>query len=540
MSKLDKLKTCSTLGDVAALLGFKPKALSYLIYKQAPALRYRTFEIPKRSGGTRSIQAPYPALMKIQRRLASLLQDCEEEIHKVTGFHATQSHGFTRNRSIMTNAAGHKNKRHVLNCDLENFFGSINFGRIRGFFLKNKNYTLHPTVATTLAQIVCHNGQLPQGAPTSPVISNLIAQSLDSRLSKLAKTHSCYYTRYADDITFSTNLSSFPVKVASNDNLGATIIGKSLRRTIIESGFLENPKKTRLATKPLRQEVTGLVVNKKVATSAAYRRTTRAMTHSLITRGHFETEKKTKQPDGTILETKAIGSLECLQGRLGFINLVSEYNKSNQHAKHIKKTSPKPHHITADEIVYRNFLFYKTFYSPAIPLLLCEGKTDNTYIYYAIRRLFAQFSSLGNLKKDGTFVSRVKFHKNTKTTHRIMGLDGGSSNLASFIRNYGKWWDVNKHKCEHKAIVIIIDNDDGASAVRTAVKNVSGNEFPASASHCHITHNLYITQTPLTGANKKSAIEDLFKPETLNETLNGKKFHPEVNRPGFSRQSSAV
>jgi len=343
----------------------------------------------------------------------------------------------------------------------------------------------------------------------------------------LAKAHGCYYTRYVDDITLSTNLLSFPVKIATKDNLGAMTIGKSLRKTIIESGFRENRSKTRLATRPLRQEVTGLVVNKKVATSAVYRRTTRAMTHSLTTRGHYEKTTKTKQPDGTSLETKTIGSIDSLQGRLGFINSALEFNKCNQHAKYIRKITPKPHPTTADEIVYRNFLFYKTFYNPAMPLLLCEGKTDNTYIYYAIRRLFRQFSDLGNLNKDGAFVSRVKFHRNTKTTQRIMGLDGGSSNLASFIRNYDKWWSVNKHQCEHKAIIIVIDNDDGASTVRTAAKNVSGNDFPASASHCHVIHNLYITQTPLIGSGKKSAIEDLFKPETLNESLNGKTFHPE-------------
>ena len=94
-----------------------------------------------------------------------------------------------------------------------NFFPSINFGRVRGFFLKDKHFSLQPPVATVLAQIACFENELPQGSPCSPVISNLIGHVLDGRLARFAKTHKCTYSRYADDITFSTSRKDFPPEI---------------------------------------------------------------------------------------------------------------------------------------------------------------------------------------------------------------------------------------------------------------------------------------------------------------------------------------
>ncbi|MEB8486219.1 MULTISPECIES: reverse transcriptase domain-containing protein [Acidithiobacillus] len=136
MSRLAELKASTTLSDVAHLLGYKPKAVSYILYMLPTDQKYTTFEISKRNGGQRTINAPVEKLKVLQRRLADLLQDCLDEINNAKGLKDRTAHGFKRKLSIITNARQHRHRRWVFNVDLENFFPSINFGRIRGFFIK--------------------------------------------------------------------------------------------------------------------------------------------------------------------------------------------------------------------------------------------------------------------------------------------------------------------------------------------------------------------------------------------------------------------
>ena len=216
--------------------------------------------------------------MLVQRRVADILQDCVEEINKVKGLKDQISHGFKRKRSIVSNANKHRRKRYVFNVDLQDFFETINFGRVRGFFISDKNFALDPAVATVLAQIACHNNVLPQGSPCSPVISNLIGHVLDVALVKLASVSSCTYSRYADDLTFSTNERIFPASIAKReanppDKWEA---GDQLRAIVTRAGFTINQNKTRMQYRNSRQEVTGLVVNSKVNIRSDYRRSVRS------------------------------------------------------------------------------------------------------------------------------------------------------------------------------------------------------------------------------------------------------------------------
>jgi hypothetical protein len=184
MSKLKKLKDATSLSDLALILGMKPGMLSNQLYRKPKVALYKKFEIPKRHGGTREILAPESDLKLLQHRLSNNLQDCFAEINAAHG-HAEDennqgiSHGFKRYHTIMTNGRPHVGRRYVFNVDLHDFFGSINFGRVRGFFIKDKNFRLHPDVATVIAQIACHDNKLPQGSPCSPVISNLLGHSMD-------------------------------------------------------------------------------------------------------------------------------------------------------------------------------------------------------------------------------------------------------------------------------------------------------------------------------------------------------------------------
>ena len=221
MRKIDALRAVGTKSEFALLLGFKPAALTYLLYKLKPSTQYQSFTIPKKSGGTRTIYAPSERLKALQTSLSLLLQDCSEEIEKSwvgdSDSKSTLSHGFVRKRSIITNAMMHFHKKNVLNVDLENFFDSFNFGRVRGFFITNRNFCLNPDIATAIAQIACHDNKLPQGSPCSPVITNLITHVLDIRLAALAASHSCTYSRYADDLTFSTREKLFPPQIMKED-----------------------------------------------------------------------------------------------------------------------------------------------------------------------------------------------------------------------------------------------------------------------------------------------------------------------------------
>ena len=163
--------------------------------------------------------------------------------------------------------------------DLECFFDSLHFGRVCGYFEKNKDFLLPREVSIIIAQIACYNGRLPQGAPSSPIISNLICQVLDMHLLKIAKKYRLDYTRYADDLTFSTNNRVFL------DSYEDFI--KETTALILKAGFTVNKKKTRLIYRDSRQEVTGLVVNKKISVNHTYVRTTKAMAHQLYTTGEF-------------------------------------------------------------------------------------------------------------------------------------------------------------------------------------------------------------------------------------------------------------
>ena len=252
------------------------------------------FPFQRKTAAKRLIKAPVDQLKKLQRRLADLLNQCFEEINKKGKQKKSISHGFRKKHSIITNANIHKSKRHVFNIDLEDFFPSIHFGRVQGFFIKNSHFELEPEVATTIAQIACHDKVLPQGSPCSPIISNLIGHLLDIRMVNLAKKAKCTYSRYADDLTFSTNKKKFSQKIAikATGNENVWVPGNALKKEIEKVGFKINEKKVSMQYKTARQTATGLVVNEKVNIKRDYYKQTRSMCHSLFQADAFYLDKK--------------------------------------------------------------------------------------------------------------------------------------------------------------------------------------------------------------------------------------------------------
>lgn len=519
MSRLVLLKSAKTINDLADLLGVTHSGLSFVLYKKPAASKYQSFTIPKKAGGVRTIYAPTPDLKLLQRRLADLLQECMEELE--TNYRAASkdqtpekiSHGFHPGRSIITNASQHRRRRYVFNVDLEDFFGTCNFGRVRGLLLKNKHFLLHERVATSIAHLACHGGALPQGAPSSPVLSNLIGRVLDFRLVKLANAVGCSYSRYADDLTFSTNERQFPPQLAVEvpPRSGQWVPGLELLNEIESSGFALNPKKTRMHLPESRQMVTGLVVNSRINVRSDYRHLVRAMVYRLLTKGDFEIATST----GLVK-----GKLEQLQGMLSFIESIDEYSRKSFKERGV----PSPR--KRDE-VFQDFVFFRHIYCASRPTLICEGKTDNVYLTHAIRALAQSFPELGKITPTGEVEIKVRRFKYAGTlTGKMLGLFGGTGDLAKFIMHYRKAIKKFKANGMLHPVIILIDNDSGAKSVKSVVQQITGTTVMGSEDFIYLFGNLYVITTPIAKGQKESTIEDFFDAATKAKILNGKKFDP--------------
>lgn len=230
---------------------------------------YRKFRIPKKTGGFREIHAPKGQLKDILTTLAFIFSTLYVPTKNAMAF--------TRGRSIVDNAASHNGHNYVLNLDLKNFFTSITAMDVeRGL----TQLGISPLTAKDLASIctcpVITKGRVhnvvPQGSPASPVLSNICAMKLDARLEGLARRFHLTYTRYADDMTFSSNHSIY--------REGGEFMTE-LYQIISECGFTINPKKTRLQKRGTRQEVTGLNVGDHVNVPRRYIKTLRAIIHEI-------------------------------------------------------------------------------------------------------------------------------------------------------------------------------------------------------------------------------------------------------------------
>ena len=433
-SRLEKLKKTTSLSDLATILGYKANAVSFILYKIPEEEKYIEFGIPKKNGDARKIKAPIVKLKYLQRRLADLLNDCFDEICNKSKHEKSLSHGFRRKHSIITNARKHKNKRYVFNVDLQDFFPSINLGRVRGFFVKNHHFNLAPKVATVIAQIACHDNELPQGSPCSPIISNLIGHLLDIRIVNLAKKTKCTYSRYADDLTFSTNKKDFPEKVALKKNENDWIAGKSLIKEIEKVGFSINYNKTSMQYRASRQMTTGLIVNEKINIRKEYYKKARSMCYELFKSDEFYIDIKqniSRKSSGESKSNNRIkGTLNQLEGILSFIYHI----KSPHYIHDLKGKRVKP---TAITVLYRKFLFYKHFFSIKKPLIICEGKTDIIYLKCALKQMENEYGELVQ-RNDGSIDFKIGFLNMSKSFTDVFDISAGTSGLLYLMNIYEK------------------------------------------------------------------------------------------------------
>ncbi len=301
----------STIDDLANFLNTTKKQLLYYSIILPEVERYKNFSIPKKSGGFREIAAPVKTLKYIQKQLSSKLQVLYEPMNTVHGFisqYEDKNHEIIK-PTIITNAAQHIRKRNILNIDLENFFPSINKKRVYGLF--KKQYSLNSKISSYLTFICCTEDGLPQGAPTSPIITNMICSRLDRKLRRLSSKNYVTYSRYADDLAFSTSRKSFTHDFENN-----------IREIIQEEGFLVNEKKRRLSIRENRMEVTGLTVNVKTNVQREYVRSLRAIFHSIMINGLQKTANDYLKIKG-INSKNSINSLsKYLKGKIEFLGQV--------------------------------------------------------------------------------------------------------------------------------------------------------------------------------------------------------------------------
>ena len=243
-----KLETVNELG---AKLCLSPKQLYFFAYNLEKF--YSVYQIPKKNGKFRTLEAPSPLLKKIQTKILQIF------IPRRTSRAAT---AFEKKRNIKQNAQIHLNRPAIIGLDIKNFFPSVKFNLVWDYF-KNQNIAEEP--ARLIAMFCTFNGHLPQGAVTSPFLANRLLRRFDEKILKYCQLVNVNYSRYADDITFSGNINS-----ALKDRLI-----KLVRKELVLYGLQLNNEKIRVQYRNNRQEVTGITVNEKLQAPRELRRTLR-------------------------------------------------------------------------------------------------------------------------------------------------------------------------------------------------------------------------------------------------------------------------
>lgn len=255
------------------------------------------------------ISAPDERLKSLQRKLADKLNKLYRPRHPV--------HGFVAQRSVKTNALAHLQRRFVVNLDLKDFFPTISENRVEGML---SSLGIAPRVAEIIARICCNNRHLPQGAPSSPVLSNMICFRLDKNLMELAKETRCIYTRYADDITFSNHqppIALFETKLPQAGRFLPDLFVPQLRAVVQQNGFVMNPDKAHYADRHSRRIVTGLKINELLNVDRRYVRNIRAALHSIEKLGVKDADIKFRAKHGGKSNLAA-----HLRGKLSFLTHI--------------------------------------------------------------------------------------------------------------------------------------------------------------------------------------------------------------------------
>lgn len=279
------------------LVGYKYDFL--ISISNAPNLFYKLWYIKKRNGDLRKIEEPLPSLKEIQNWILKNILNNAVKSH----IHPTCK-AYIKKRSIKENARFHKKKDIIVGIDIEDFFGSITYIQVYSIF-RRLGYC--SSVSTLLSKLCVKSKCLPQGAPTSPMLSNLILYHFDKYIFEYSVKKGINYTRYADDLSFS---GSFKV---------APLISK-VTNALKQNGFKVNTQKTKILTKGCSQRVTGIVVNEKIQVPREYRMKIRQEVYFITKFGVYDHLKRTY---------KHLTPYQYLDSLLGRINFILHINKTD-------------------------------------------------------------------------------------------------------------------------------------------------------------------------------------------------------------------
>lgn len=392
---------------------------SYADPNKKVARRYKTFYIPKKNGKLREISAPNRNLKEILYYLNMMLG----EVYQAS----PSAMGFVKGRSIVDNAKLHIGQNYVLNLDLSDFFTSISQSRVCKR-LQLAPFNFNEDVAKIISGLCCKKVvkdqkkgyALPQGAPTSPLLTNAVCDFLDKKLRRLSFSHGVKYSRYADDMTFS---SMHNVYQEDSDFM------KSLFSFIEEERFTVNPEKTRLQKRGERQEVTGLTVNDKVNTAHKYTRELRNILYMWEKYGykdayasfyrHYKATKGHVKKGEPVLENVIVGKLDFLKMVKGendavYTKLCSRFEALNPSLYDSKKTNEKKVNYI---VSYSTAKFERVFNTKVKFIMNSEGELS------AVCKMGKKEYSIciSSAVKDIVLTEKAKPRKNYRFTVHSLG-----------------------------------------------------------------------------------------------------------------------
>lgn len=329
---------------------------------------------------------------------------------------------------------------------------------------------------------------MPQGSPSSPIISNLIAISLDKGLSILSKKYKFNYTRYADDITISTNLKNFPIAIAYKDDDGNWKLGSEIIKVINNNHFDINFDKVRMQYKSSRQEVTGLIVNKKVNVKRNYIRKTRLMLYNLIRNPNSDDYQSIRN---------------CIEGRIAFIYQIRKMNFENNKKDIAKKMKDI-------------FFYFDKIINNQKITIITEGKTDKVYLSSA----YSHFKEY--YKLNFQIITKIPYTKHDSNNIN----NTGDQTLMNFVKEFKEKNNIKPYKYllekskikNPKNPVIVIFDRDRINIIKEFEKNIKNED----GKFVFFEPNIYYFVLPKLKDKEYLSIEYYFPNKILNKKIKGK------------------